>query len=153
MGKHYTIVESVGRHFEHVHDYKDLEKHHPTQPENPRRRHYGDIDGRREEFVYAPSGERMVSKDFVLLENGIAHVVIPSPLTGYARRSERLDRWGTVEIYDGLGNGARLIGRVRHMEPILVANGERVECGQPLGRQSNKSPPAIRIGLHTYGYQ
>jgi len=150
MGGKYKITESVGRAWQIIHDYDDIEKHHPTWKEDPKKRHYADIDGRREEFVYSPSGERMVSKDFVFSVDGKASVDIPSPVEGYVKRSPRMDRWGTVEIYDGPGEDAKLIARVRHMDPIHVKDGEKIEYGHFLGRQSNQSPPGTKVGLHTH---
>lgn len=148
MDRKYTIIESVGSHIESVHSYQNLEKHHPTWKEDHRRRHYATIDGEREEFAISPSGERMVSKDFVLKVDGSAKVDIPSPVSGYIRRSESLDRWGTVEIYDGAGLDAHLVVRVRHMQPIHVSNGDRVEVGQSLGIQGRKAPG--KVGVHTH---
>lgn len=148
MDRKYTIVESVGPKVEAVRNYRDLEKHHPTWPEDHARRHYAEIRGEREEYAISPSGERMVSKDFVLKIDGDARVDVPSPFSGFIRRSARLDRWGTVEIYDGRGEDANLVARVRHMQPICVKNGEKVELGQPLGVQGRKAPG--KVGLHTH---
>jgi hypothetical protein len=148
MDRKYTIIESVGSHIESVHSYQDLEKHHPTWKEDHRRRHYATIDGEREEYAVSPSGERMVSKDFVLKVDGSANVDVPSPVSGYVRRSASMDRWGTVEIYDGIGGDAHLVARIRHMQPIHVSSGERVEVGQPLGVQGRKAPG--KVGVHTH---
>lgn len=148
MDRKYTIIESVGSHIESVHSYQDLEKHHPTWKEDHHRRHYATIDGEREEYAISPSGERMVSKDFVLKVDGSATVDIPSPVSGYIRRSASMDRWGTVEIYDGMGPDAHLVARVRHMQPIHVSNGDRVETGQSLGVQGRKAPG--KVGVHTH---
>lgn len=150
MERRYSIIESVGPHVEDVHNYRDLEKHHPTWQEDHKRRHYGTIDGEREEYVPSPSGERMVSKDFVLKVDDDANVDVPAPVTGHVRRSPRLDRWGTVEIYDSADKDARLIARVRHMQPIHVVDGEHVDVGQPLGRQGRKAPANAKVGLHTH---
>ncbi|GAB3358183.1 XVIPCD domain-containing protein [Lysobacter tyrosinilyticus] len=150
MGGKYRVVESVGNTLQNVHSYEDLEKHHPTWREDPTKRHYTSIDGRREEFVPSPSGERLVSKDFVLMSDAGSAVNVPSPVEGYARRSPKLDRWGTVQIYDGPGKDARLIAQVRHMDPIHVSDGEHIQYGQPLGQQGRKSPPGTKVGLHTH---
>ncbi|HWI25232.1 MAG TPA: XVIPCD domain-containing protein, partial [Lysobacter sp.] len=99
-------------------------------------------------YAISPSGERMVSKDFVLKVDGSATVDIPSPVSGYIRRSASMDRWGTVEIYDGMGPDAHLVARVRHMQPIHVSNGDRVETGQSLGVQGRKAPG--KVGVHTH---
>jgi len=150
MGDKYKVVESVGHAVQAVHSYEDLEKHHPTWKEDPAKRYYGNIDDHREEFVLSPTGERMVSKDFVLMSAGSAAVSVPSPVEGYVHRSPKLDRWGTVQIYDGPGKDARLIAQVRHMEPIQVSDGEHVRYGQALGQQGRKSPPGTKVGLHTH---
>ena len=148
MERRYTIIESVGSHVERVRSYEDLEKHHPTWKEDHARRHYATIDGEREEFAISPSGERLVSKDFVLKVDGRTNVAVPSPVAGYVRRSDRMDRWGTVEIYDGTGPDARLVARIRHMQPIYVSDGDRVELGQSLGAQGRKAPG--KVGVHTH---
>lgn len=148
MERKYTIIESVGSHLERVRSYEDLEKHHPTWKEDHARRHYATIDGEREEYAISPSGERMISKDFVLKVDGSANVAVPSPVAGYVRRSDRMDRWGTVEIYDGKEPDARLVARIRHMQPIHVSDGDRVEAGQSLGVQGRKAPG--KVGLHTH---
>ncbi|MCL1635402.1 hypothetical protein M2650_12300 [Luteimonas sp. SX5] len=148
MSKKYSISESVGAGWEPVENYESLEKHHPTWPEDPERRNYSQIDGSREEFVYSSSRDRLVSKDFVLSVDGNPSVDIPSPVSGFVKRSARLDRWGAVEIYDSQGDDAKILARVLHMNPIRVTDGEKIEYGQLLGQQSNKAP--IKIGVHTH---
>lgn len=150
MARKYEVSESVGKSWEQVDSYESIEKHHPTWIEDLKKRKYDDIDGSREEYVESPSRQRMVSKDFVLSVEGSALVDVPSPVSGYVRRTPRLDRWGTVEIYNRLGEDAELIARVRHMEPIHVQNGQKIEYGQLLGRQGSKAPPGVRVGLHTH---
>lgn len=152
MTDKYRIVESVGSRVEVVHEYSDLEKHHPSSKENPARRNYGEIDGRREEFVYTGDKQRMVSKDFVLQVNGSGNnVKVPSPVEGYIKRSPAMDRWGTVEIYDSPDGKGNLIARIRHMDPISVKDGDRIEYGQPLGIQGRAAPPGTQgIGLHVH---
>lgn len=149
MDGRYKVSESVGPGRQDVHSYEDLEKHHPTWKESGKR-HYAQIDGAREEFVYGPGGERMVSKDFILQANGTALVDVPSPAQGYVRRSAAMDRWGTVEIYDGPGQDAHLVARIRHMQPIHVNDGDRIGYGEPLGQQGSKAPPGVKSGLHTH---
>ena len=69
----YKIVESVGSGVQHVHDYEDIERHHPSRG-NERGRVYGTVNGEREELLgnYAGTptvsrdGDYYVSKDFVL---------------------------------------------------------------------------------------
>jgi hypothetical protein len=46
----YTIVESVGRVIQQVHDYGDLERHHPSRG-NERGRVYATVNGEREEVL------------------------------------------------------------------------------------------------------
>ncbi|TKR29794.1 hypothetical protein FCE95_16910 [Luteimonas gilva] len=150
MARKYEVAESVGKSWGHVDSYESIEKHHPTWVEDLNKRRYAEIDGSREEYVESPTHQRMVSKDLVLSVEGSALVDVPSPVSGYIRRSPRLDRWGTVEIYNRSSEDAELIARVRHMHPIHVQEGQKIEYGQLLGRQSNKAPPGVKVGLHTH---
>lgn len=148
MPRKYDVSESVGKGWEKVESYDDLEKHHPTWKEDPKKRNYSEIDGSREEFIRSSNGDRLVSKDFVLSVDGNVFVDIPSPASGYIKRSPQMDRWGAVAIYESAENDAKLIARVLHMNPIHVRDGDKIEYGELLGRQSNKAP--IKLGLHTH---
>jgi hypothetical protein len=138
--KKYTMIESVGSSYQVIHSYVDIEKHHPTWKETPNR-HYQNVDGKREEVAISPTnGEAMVSKDIIFKVYGVSgssHVNVPSPFTGYAKLDERS---GTVDVYDQPDGKGNLIGRVRHMDPILVKNNQHIEYGEPLGIQGGKNP-------------
>ena len=143
----YTIIESVGSGHQTINEYQDIEKHHPTWKEDPKKRFYGEIDGKREEFVYSPDSHQMVSKDIILKIDGSSHVPVPSPVEGYVKRT---DRWGMVEIYDQPNGKGQMIARVRHMEPVSVADGSYVAYGQPLGIQGGKNPNGKPFGIHAH---
>ena len=145
--KKYTIIESVGSGHQTINDYEDIEKHHPTWKEDPKKRFYGEIDGKREEFVYSPDGRQMLSKDIILKVDGSSHVAVPSPVEGYVKRT---DRWGMVEIYEQPDGKGQMIARVRHMEPVQIADGAHVVYGQPLGIQGGKNPNGKPFGTHTH---
>ena len=86
----YTILESVGRGVQHVHDFEDIERHHPTRG-NERGRVYGTVNGEREELLgnyrgsatVSRDGDHYVSKDFVLQAGGSNVVPVPAMASGY----------------------------------------------------------------------
>jgi hypothetical protein len=131
------MIESVGQSHQTIHEFDDIEKHHPTWKEDPAKRHYGELEGKREEFTFSPNGEKMLSKDIILKIDGSSHVNVPSPFSGYAQLNER---WGTVDVYEQPNGKGLLIGRVRHMDPIHVTNNQHIEYGEPLGIQNGKNP-------------
>jgi hypothetical protein len=147
--KVYQMIESVGNAHENIHTFEDIAKHHPTWKEDPKHRFYGELEGKREEFVFAPGGEKMLSKDIVFKVDGSNHVPIPSPFEGYAKLNEK---WGTVDIYEQPNGQGHLIGRVRHMEPILVTENQHIGYGQPLGMQGGKNgkDPSKPFGPHAH---
>lgn len=96
MGK-YKMVESVGTTLETVHTYEDLEIHHPSQRGREPGRTYADIDGQRQEVLRARTSgnQRMVSKDFILLdgETNSSRVPVPSPLPDTSGASTSAMAW------------------------------------------------------------
>lgn len=156
----YSIVESVGRGVQHVHDYEDLERHHPTRG-NERGRVYGTVNGEREELLgnYAGTptvsrdGDHYVSKDFVLQAGGSSAVAVPAVANGYIGRVDPRD--GIVQIYDRPANdpNREMIAQYRHMDlrNTELKVGDRVEYGQPLGIQGgfNKGDPNA-FGKHVH---
>jgi hypothetical protein len=148
----YRILESVGTRVERVHDYDDLEIHHPSKRGREPGRTYASIDGEREEVLKTRTrnGERMVSKDFVLQdERGSARVPVPSPVDGYVGRVDRAN--GLVAIYDR--KDGELLVQIRHMDlrSSAVKVGETVHYGEALGVQSGfgKGNPR-KYGVHVH---
>lgn len=148
----YRILESVGTRVERVHDYDDLEIHHPSQRGREPGRTYATIEGEREEVLRTRTrnGERMVSKDFVLQdERGSARVPVPSPVDGYVGRVDRSN--GLVAIYDR--EGGELLVQVRHMDlrSSTLEVGDTVRYGEALGVQSGfgKGNPR-KYGVHVH---
>lgn len=148
----YRILESVGSRVERVHDYDDLEIHHPSKRGREPGRSYATIDGEREEVLKARTrgGERMVSKDFILQdERGSARVPVPSPVSGYVGRVDRAN--GVVTIYDR--KDGELLVQIRHMDLRAsdVKAGDTVRYGEALGIQSGfgKGNPR-KYGVHVH---
>lgn len=148
----YRILESVGARVERVHDYDDLEIHHPSKRGREPGRSYATIDGEREEVLKARTrgGERMVSKDFILQdERGSARVPVPSPVGGYVGRVDRAN--GVVAIYDR--KDGELLVQVRHMDlrTSRLKAGDTVRYGEALGIQSGfgKGNPR-KYGVHVH---
>lgn len=150
--KRYRILESAEHRVESVHGYDDLEIHHPRYHGHQPKRHYADVDGRREEVLKTrtSSGHLMVSKDFILTdETGSAHVRVPSPVAGYIGAVDPAN--GLVRIYDR--QGGELIAQIRHMDLAGsgVHVGQTVAYGEPLGYQGgyNKGKPHA-FGTHMH---
>lgn len=148
----YRILESVGARIEHVRDYDDLEIHHPSQRGREPGRTYATIEGDREEVLRTRtrSGERMVSKDFILQDDrGSARVPVPSPVDGYVGRVDRAN--GLVAIYDR--KDGELLAQIRHMDlrGSDLRAGDSVRYGEPLGIQSGfgKGNPR-KYGVHVH---
>lgn len=153
MGK-YKMVESVGTTLETVHAYEDMAIHHPSQQGREPGRTYADIDGQREEILRARTSgnQRMVSKDFILLdgETNSSRVTVPSPVSGYVGRID--ERNGLVTLYDRRGGG-ELMAQVRHMDlrGTTLEPGQWVNYGQPLGMQGGfGGGNAHRYGTHVH---
>lgn len=148
----YRILESVGLRVERVHDYADLEIHHPSKRGHEPGRTYATVNGQLEEILKnrSPGGERMVSKDFILQdEHGSPRVPVPSPVAGYVGRVDAAN--GLVAIYDR--KGGELLVQVRHMDlrASQLKVGDSVEYGDPLGIQSGfgKGSPR-KYGVHVH---
>ncbi|MCS3748585.1 peptidoglycan hydrolase-like protein with peptidoglycan-binding domain [Xanthomonas arboricola] len=140
----YTITESVNRRggTEHVHDFEDLEKHHPSSGREAGRQ-YATIDGKLEEVRHLSDGRTLIKKDFILGQDTPGPVSIPAPIAGYVHRTN--DPWNTVKIYDRPyvpGGDAVLLGQVLHMgRGTSPPEGARIEYGQPLGRMADTGTP------------
>ncbi|ALN86211.1 putative peptidoglycan binding domain protein [Lysobacter capsici] len=156
----YKIVESVGSGVQHVHDYEDIERHHPSRG-NERGRVYGTVNGEREELLgnYAGTptvsrdGDYYVSKDFVLQAGNSSAVKVPAVANGYIGRIDPSD--GIVQIYDKPANdpSREMIAQYRHMDlrNTELKVGQHVEYGQPLGIQggfNNGNPNAFGKHVH-----
>jgi len=141
----YTIVESVGRGVQQVHDYGDLERHHPSRG-NEHGRVYATVNGEREEVlgnyrgtpVTSSDGDYFVSKDFVLKVGGSSSVSVPSVANGYIGHIDPSD--GIVQIYDRPASDPdrEMIAQYRHMDlrNTTLKIGDHIEYGQPLGIQA-----------------
>ncbi|MGO1072017.1 XVIPCD domain-containing protein [Lysobacter sp. CA199] len=70
-------------------------------------------------------------------------VSVPSPVSGYVGRINHAQ--GLVDIYDR--EGGDLIARVRHMEPVSVAETETVVYGQRLGTQGNAQTGGVHVHI------
>ncbi|UJB19908.1 MULTISPECIES: peptidoglycan-binding domain-containing protein [Lysobacter] len=142
MGR-FTITESVDRNHgvEHVHSFEDLEKHHPSAGREPGRQ-YATVNGEFEEVRNLADGRTFVKKDFILSQDTAGPVNVPAPVSGYAHRLN--DAYNTVQIFDRPFNepGAVRLGQVLHMaRGTTLAEGTRVEYGEPLGRMGDTGTP------------
>ncbi|MBX9403393.1 peptidoglycan-binding protein [Lysobacter sp. BMK333-48F3] len=156
----YSIVESVGRNVEHVHDYEDLERHHPSRG-NERGRVYGTVNGEREELLgnyrgtptVSRDGDYYVSKDLVLQAGGSSSVAVPAVASGYIGRIDPSD--GIVQIYDRPASdpNREMIAQYRHLDlrNTHLQAGDRIEYGQSVGIQggfNNGNPSAFGKHVH-----
>lgn len=133
----YRITESVGSHVEHVDEYSDLAKHHPSSGRQ-RGRSYETIDGQLEEVRHLPDGRTFVKKDFILAHDGAGPVNVPAPVAGYVHYLR--DETNAVRLYDRpFGEpGARLLAQSLHMAVgTSPPEGTHVAYGQPLGRMGD----------------
>lgn len=154
-----------------VDDFESLETHHPGSNRDAHLvngvvvdgedgRNHAVIGGEIEEVEYAtPSrdygltaNQVLIKKDFILEDSriaagqlGVRAVDVPAPIGGYVGRTN--DAQGLVDIYDR--KGGEVIARIRHMNPILVKEGETIEFGQALGTQNNAGLPAT-AGKHVH---
>ncbi|WP_295928505.1 peptidoglycan-binding protein [uncultured Xanthomonas sp.] len=156
----YTIVESVGHSVQSVHDYADLERHHPTRG-NERGRVYATVNGEREELLgnyrgaatVSRDGDHYVSKDFVLKAGALQEVPVPAVASGYIGKVDPRD--GIVQIYDKPANdpSREMIAQYRHLDlrNTQLASGDRIEYGQSVGIQGgfNKGNPTA-FGKHVH---
>ncbi|MBN6112971.1 XVIPCD domain-containing protein [Xanthomonas bonasiae] len=156
----YTIVESVGHGTQQVHDYEDIERHHPTRG-NERGRVYGTVNGEREELLgnyngaatVSRDGDHYVSKDFVLKVGDNNAVPVPAIASGYIGKVDPRD--GIVQIYDkpATDPSREMIAQYRHLDlrNTQLETGDRIEYGQSVGIQGgfNKGNPSA-FGKHTH---
>ncbi|MEH6413975.1 peptidoglycan-binding domain-containing protein [Pseudomonas sp. CGJS7] len=140
----YTIVESVGKGVQHVHDLEDIERHHPSRGNEPGRV-YGTVNGEREELLgsggkpmVTRDGDHFVSKDFVLKVGNSASVPVPAVANGYIGKIDPAN--GIVQIYDKPASdpSREMIAQYRHMElhGTKLQVGQKIEYGESLGVQS-----------------
>lgn len=141
----YKIVESVGSKVQNVHDFEDLERHHPSRG-NEKGRVYGTVNGEREELLgnyngratVTRDGDHFVSKDFVLQAGGSASVQVPAVANGYIGKIDARD--GIVQIYDKPANdpSREMIAQYRHLDlrNTHLREGQKIEYGEPVGIQS-----------------
>lgn len=156
----YTIVESVGRGVQHIHDYEDIERHHPTRGDE-RGRVYATVNGEREELLgnyrgaatVSRDGDHYVSKDFVLQAGGSSAVPVPAIASGYIGKVDPSD--GIVQIYDKPANdpSREMIAQYRHLDlrNTRLEAGDRIEYGQSVGIQggfNNGNPSAFGKHVH-----
>lgn len=141
----YTIVESVGRGIQQVHDYGGLERHHPSRG-NERGRVYATVNGEREEVLSnyrgtpatSSDGDYFVSKDFVLKVGDSSSVSVPSVAKGYIGHIDPSD--GIVQIYDRPASDPdrEMIVQYRHLDlrNTTLKIGDHIEYGQSVGIQA-----------------
>lgn len=156
----YTIVESVGRGTQAIHDYEDIERHHPTRG-NERGRVYATVNGEREELLgnyrgaatVSHDGDHYVSKDFVLKVGNNNAVPVPAIASGYIGQID--PRNGIVQIYDKPANdpSREMIAQYRHLDlrNTQLRSGDRIEYGESVGIQGgfNKGNPSA-FGKHVH---
>ncbi len=153
-----TIVESVGSSIQPVHNYRDLENHHPSKGLHESGRVYARVGGEQEEIlgdyrgtaVLTPGGEYMVSKDMVLTATGLdnGRVPIPSPAAGVIGKIDRDD--GVITINDPKTGDTMFQIRHAQIDANLKA-GDAVAYGQSLGLQhgyNNGNPNAFPDHVH-----
>lgn len=148
----YKIVESVGTTRQDVHDYSDLEMHHPSKHGREPGRHYHLVDGRNEEILSrggrtVESSERnlFVSKDFILLDADTGKqqdLHVPAPVAGYIKV---IPDSGLVQIYDKLPGG-EMMAQVRHMDlrGRGLKDGDYLQYGQAMGIQAGMGGGHVR---------
>lgn len=151
-----------------VDDFEGLVTHHPEDNRQARIEHgrvVGGQAGRRhaviggeiqeievaqpnDDFGLQP-GQVLIKKDFMLEDSrlprgpGSRHLDVPSPVEGVV--GDVVPRSGLVDILDR--EGGVVIARIRHMGPINVTTGDRVEYGQALGTQSDRQADAIHVHM------
>ncbi|SDY19543.1 Putative peptidoglycan binding domain-containing protein [Lysobacter sp. yr284] len=156
----YKIVESVGSKVQNVHDFEDLDRHHPSRG-NEKGRVYGTVNGEREELLgnyngratVTRDGDHFVSKDFVLQAGGSASVKVPAVANGYIGKIDPAN--GIVQIYDKPGNdpSREMIAQYRHLDlrNTNLREGQKIEYGESVGIQGgfNKGNPSA-FGKHVH---
>ncbi|ATE71947.1 peptidoglycan-binding domain-containing protein [Lysobacter capsici] len=156
----YTIVESIDAKntINHIHDYEDIERHHPSRG-NENGRVYGTVNGEREELLGNYNGTAHVTRDndyFVskdlILNNG-KNVPVPAVANGYIGAIDPNN--GIVEIYDrpSTDPDRELIAKYRHLDlsNTQLKPDMPIEYGQPLAPQggyNNGNPKAFGPHVH-----
>lgn len=153
---------------EDVEDFEDLVTHHPESNREARVEHGRVVGGQagrmhaliggeiqeievvqaRDDFGLQPD-QVLIKKDFMLEDSrlprgpGSRQLDVPSPVEGVV--GNVVSRSGRVDILDH--EGGEVIARIRHMGPISVTTGDRIEYGQALGTQSNRGTDAIHVHM------
>ncbi|WP_082124308.1 peptidoglycan-binding domain-containing protein [Lysobacter capsici] len=156
----YTIVESIDAKntINDIHDYEDIERHHPSRG-NENGRVYGTVNGEREELLGNYNGTAHVTRDndyFVskdlILNNG-KNVPVPAVANGYIGAIDPNN--GIVEIYDrpSTDPDRELIAKYRHLDlsNTQLKPDMPIEYGQPLAPQggyNNGNPKAFGPHVH-----
>ncbi|KWS02967.1 hypothetical protein AZ78_0513 [Lysobacter capsici AZ78] len=156
----YTIVESIDAKntINDIHDYEDIERHHPSRG-NENGRVYGTVNGQREELLGNYNGTAHVTRDndyFVskdlILNNG-KNVPVPAVANGYIGAIDPNN--GIVEIYDrpSTDPDRELIAKYRHLDlsNTQLKPDMPIEYGQPLAPQggyNNGNPKAFGPHVH-----
>ena len=153
---------------EPVEDFERLVTHHPNSNGRARLVDGVVVDGQRGRTLAVVGGEIqeievardgrdfglqpdqvLVKKDFMLEDSrlptgpGSRALDVPSPVSGVIGTVNA--RSGLVDILDR--EGGDVIARIRHMAPIHVQTGDRVEYGQAVGVQSNQATGAIHVHM------
>ncbi|UYK84508.1 peptidoglycan-binding protein [Xanthomonas sacchari] len=170
---HYRVIQlewdaQRGFRNEAVEDFDSLVMHHPQSNRGahlvngavvggPPGRAFGVIGGEIQEIEVARGGrdfglrpdQVLVKKDFILEDPRLATgpgsraLDVPSPVSGVVGVANA--RSGLVDVLDR--EGGEVILRVRHMSPLHVQAGDRVEYGQALGVQSNQATQAVHVHM------
>lgn len=156
----YTIVESIDAKntINDIHDYQDIERHHPSRGDE-KGRVYGTVNGEREELLGNYNGtahvtrdnDYFVSKDLIL--NDGKNVPVPAVANGYIGAIDPKN--GIVEIYDrpSTDPNRELIAKYRHLDlsNTQLKPDMPIEYGQPLAPQggyNNGNPKAFGPHVH-----
>lgn len=136
-----------------------LQRGIPVHVEDVDGRSYGLVGGEIQELETQRTNGRtagalgptqvLLIKDFMLEDPRLPtgprsrNVDVPTPVAGIVGVVNA--RQGLVDILDR--DGGEVIARVRHMDPIHVQSGDRVEYGQAIGVQNNQATGAIHVHL------
>lgn len=153
---------------EAVEDFERLVTHHPNSNGRARLVDGVVVDGQRGRTLAVVGGEIqeievardgrdfglrpdqvLIKKDFMLEDSrlptgpGSRELDVPSPVAGVIGTVNA--RSGLVDVLDR--EGGDVIARIRHMAPIHVQTGDRVEYGQAIGVQSDQATGAIHVHM------
>lgn len=153
---------------EAVEDFDSLVTHHPQSNRGAHLvngavvggqagRAFGVVGGEIQEIEVARGGrdfglrpdQVLVKKDLILEDSRLAtgpgsrELDVPSPVSGVVGTANAGS--GLVDVLDR--EGGEVILRVRHMSPLHVQAGDRVEYGQALGVQSNQATQAVHVHM------